>query len=391
MKILMVSSFLPYPLDSGGHVRLYNILKKLQKNNEVTLVCEKRAYQSEKDIEEVKKICKKVIYVPRKKQWSISNILKSGFSQNSFLITGHTSEKLKNLIKQEMQENAFDIIHVETFYVMQNLPETSLPVVLVEHNIEYLVYKRYAQQAPVFLRPLLLLDVKKIERFEKQCWENAKKLVAVSEHEKKMMKRKDVEVVPNGVDTQRFKIYDLRFKNGEKEKTVLFIGNFKWIQNRDSIKWIITEIWPKIKSAHIKLWVVGQEIPGAIKNVTNDPSIVFDENATSDTAEIFKKADVLLAPIRVGGGTSYKILEAMASGVPVVTTKLGIEGLDVVENKEVLVSDNSEGLANLAVTILSDESLYKKITTSARSKIEEKYDWDILVKKLEEVYKSAVA
>src|SRR3989344_5686544 len=124
MKILIVSSFLPYPLFSGGHIRLYNLIRELSVNNEITLVCEKRNNQTEKDIIEVEKICKKVITVNRKKQWSFKNITKSFFSFNSFLVTGHTNKKMQQVIKEELESNKFDLIHIETFYVMQNLPKT---------------------------------------------------------------------------------------------------------------------------------------------------------------------------------------------------------------------------------------------------------------------------
>ncbi len=90
MKILMISSYLPYPLHSGGQVRLYNLIKELSGKHEITLVCERRPHQTSEDIKEVEKICKKVVTVPRRKQWSLENVLKSVFSSHSFLVTGHT-------------------------------------------------------------------------------------------------------------------------------------------------------------------------------------------------------------------------------------------------------------------------------------------------------------
>src|SRR4030067_1900834 len=121
MKILIVSSYLPYPLFSGGAVRLFNLLKEISKENQITLICEKRDYQTENDVKELEKICKKVITVNRKKQWSVSNILKSVFSKNSFLVTGHTLPLMRKKIEEELNENKYDLIHVETFYVLQNL------------------------------------------------------------------------------------------------------------------------------------------------------------------------------------------------------------------------------------------------------------------------------
>src|ERR1051326_5282452 len=143
MRILLVSSYLPYPLYSGGHVRLYNLIKELSLKHTITLVCEIRGYQTQEDMKEVKKFCEQIITVPRKKQWSIHNVFKTGISRYPFLLTGHTLPEMKKEIVKLLNEKHFDVIHVETFYVFQNLPKTYLPIVLAEHNIEYLVYQRY--------------------------------------------------------------------------------------------------------------------------------------------------------------------------------------------------------------------------------------------------------
>src|SRR3989344_1266808 len=301
MNILLVSSYLPFPLFSGGHIRLYNIIKELSKKHSITLICEQRAYQGKSEIEELEKFCKKVITVPREKQWTLGNVLKTGFSLSPFLITGHTSKRLRRGIEKELNENQFDLIHVETSYVIQNIPSTPVPIVLVEHNVEYLVYKRFADNAPLLVKPLLYADVIKLKVWEEKMWKRVSRLVAVSEVEKVIMKniRKDVDVVSNGVDVDKFKHFKKKSGNG---KTLLFIGEFKWMQNRDAIEWVLREIWSKLKSEVIpsmtdkglKLWVVGRHIPVGIKKMITDKNVVFDENAPRDTEEIFKKSDLLL-------------------------------------------------------------------------------------------------
>lgn len=383
MKILMLASYLPYPLFSGGHIRLYNLIKQLSKRHEITLICEKRDYQTQDDIDTIAAYCLEVIAVPRMKQWTIENIMKTGFSPYPFLIVGHTNAKFKEAVQKKLKE-PFDLVHIETFYVMQNLSPTKLPTVLVEHNVEYLVYDRYRKNAPFFLWPLLFFDIVKLKYWERYFWKRAMKLVAVSEVEKKEMQRDDVVVVPNGVDTEKFKISE-KEQTAKGKKRILFIGDFRWVQNRDAVAWLLVSIWPKI-SFDCSLWIVGKQIPTSLKRITQDSRVIFDENAPNDTARIFQEVDVLIAPIRVGGGTSYKILEAMASGVPVVTTQLGIEGLEVRDKEEVLVGDSAEALAQHVNDVVSDIDLNKKLTQNARKRVEEMYDWSILVKKLEHVY-----
>jgi len=387
MKILMVSSFLPYPLINGGNIRLYNLLKNLSKRYEVTLICEEREHQTEKDIKEVQKFCKRVITVIRKKQWTFSNILKSAFSLSPFLIIGHENSEMKKYISEELTKNNYDLIHVETFYVMQNLPKTALPVVLVEHNIEYMVYKKYSNHSPFFLKPFLYWDILKMKIKEESFWRKANTLIAVSNTEKKAMNAD--EVVTNGVDTEKFKVQSSNLKFNQGEKRVLFIGDFKWIENRDTTKWIIEKIWPELKlkiNSNLKLWIVGKNIPDNIKNLTQDSSVIFDENAPDDTPLIYMWAYILLSPVRVGGGTSFKILEAMASGVPVVTTSLGAEG--ITKNKELLRANNVEEIVQSVAKLFKDKKYYENISKAARKLIEEKYDWKKITRGLESVYES---
>ncbi|MEK7572857.1 MAG: glycosyltransferase family 4 protein [Patescibacteria group bacterium] len=391
MKILMVSSYLPYPLYSGGHIRLYNILKRLSKNHEITLVCEKRPYQTEDDVRGVEKICQRLITIPRKKQWSYSNILRTGFSTMPFLLIGHYLPKMRDEIEALLKKEKFDLIHVETFYVVQNIPNTQIPIIVAEHNIEYDVYKRYADKTPFFLKPLINIDVLKLKIQEEEVWKNTNAVVAVSKQDKEIIEKfnKNVYLIPNGVDLNKFKFKSDKSRTANNGKTILYIGDFKWIQNRDAVEMILRKIWPKLES-NLKLWIVGKNIPQKLKEI-GGKNVIFDENASDDTSDIFKNSYILLAPLRVGGGTSYKILEAMASGVPVITTALGSEGLAAENKKELIVADTEVETIIAVKDLIQDKDLYDKIRLNARKLIEEKYNWDVIVGDLEKVYRKTIA
>lgn len=411
MKILLVSSYLPYPLYSGGQVRLYNLIKELSGKHEITLLCELRPNQTQNDVSEIKKICTDVITVPRKKQWSIPNILKSGFSTHSFLVTGHTQSFLEQKIKETIENNNFDLIHVETYYVMENLPQRKgdggsgggkyvLPVVLVEHNIEYMVYQKFMERVPAIVRPLLKLDVGKIKREEENFWKLADCVVSVSKEDQLVMKNDGIDsfIVPNGVNTNQFTYTSFEKRNYEKTGTVrkiLYLGDFKWLQNRDAVTFILKEIWPdlvkKSQEKHpemkLQLWIVGRKIPSAIRNLSDDPHVLFDEESSSfPTEKIFQEASVLLAPIRIGGGTSYKILESMSSGTPVVTMQMSADALGATGGKNIMIGNTAEELAGKCLALLSDTGEYIKISKNGRELIENNYTWKEIGKKLDEVY-----
>jgi glycosyltransferase involved in cell wall biosynthesis len=394
MKILIVSSYLPFPLFDGGSIRLYNLIKELHKEHEITLICEKRPHQTTQDIEEIEKISKKVVTVPRKKQWSLSNIVKTCASKDSFLITGHKLPEMKALIEQELRNENYDVIHVETSYVMQNIPETKIPIVLVEHNIEYMVYEKFMNKAPLPLRPFLKIDIAKLRKIEETFWAKATQVVAVSDLEKAVIDKTGVKAktVYNGVDLKSFSLKDVSKTLKESPKQFLFIGNYKWLQNRDSARWILNEVWPLIKQKckeEVTLRVVGRDMPDDIKN-WSDESVIVEENSSRKTAEIFSESFALLAPIRIGGGSQYKILEAMAVGTPTITTSLGLSGLDITKDKDTLVGDTAESLSEKALDLVSNTNLYKSLAQNGRRQIEEKYDWAIIAKTLEEVYKSVI-
>lgn len=368
-------------------------MKELSKEHSITLVCEKRDNQSDNDVKEVEKICGEVIWVKRKKQWSFFNVARTGFSAYPFLMIGHTQAKITEKLYEVLSRKKFDLIHVETFYVFQNLPQTSLPVVLVEHNIEYIVYKRYAAYVPFFARIPLYFDILKLKYWEEQFWKKAAKVVAVSETEKKIIGREDTEVVPNGVDVEKFKVKSSKPKVDE-ECRILFIGDFRWVKNVDALYFVLKEVWPIFlrqndkSDQNVILWIVGRNIQPKLKKMAGGlDNIIIDENSNEPTEEIFRKADILLAPIRVGGGTSFKILEAMASGIPVITTPIGVEGMAVGEN-EIVVADNAEKAVLGINRLLGDFKFYKKIQTNARKIIEKEYNWKNIAEKLGEVYKS---
>lgn len=392
MKVLLLTPYLPYPPSSGGQVRSYNLLKQLYKKHDITLFCYIRSNEEKKYIPELEKYCKKVKVFKRRKAWHPLNVFMSGVTPYPFLVSIYISPAFQKAISTELKNEQYDLIHSETFYVMPNIPKTDVPIFLVEQTIEYLVYQRFVEMLPLYLlplKPLLLLDVFKIKWWEKYFWNKAKRLAAMSQEDKEFMERMDsklnVDVIANGVDVSHF---EKTKRNLSSNPTILFVGQFRWLPNKDAAKFLVREIWPIIreKYSNAKLWIVGRNPTPDILNLEKTEGVKVD-GGVEDIRDAYSRSNVLLAPIRNGRGTKYKILEAMATKTPIVGTQLAVEGIDVRQGRDVLIAEDARGLAKLTIDILEDPALGKKLAESSYKLVKDEYNWEAIADELDRVYK----
>ncbi len=387
----MLTPYLPYPLVSGGQIRTYNLLKHLSKNHEITLFALIKD-ESERDyLKELTPYCKKIeLFKRTKNPFVLRNILLAGFSPYPFVVTRNLPLGMKYAVQKELAHGDYDLIHAETFYMMPNIPPTRIPIILAEQTIEYLGYQDYTKKANPLLRPLLSIDVAKIKYWERLFWKKADKLITMSQEDKEFIKKalgtkQNISVVANGVDLDFFSKVQ---KNLPKNPTVLFVGTFKWLPNIEAVQEIVKKIWPLIQkqlpSARLK--IVGFSPTDKIKAYAADPTIEV-LGGIDDIRDAFATAHVLLAPIRSGKGTRYKVLEAMITGTPVVATTLAVEGLDLQNGQEVLIADTPSALAHATVKLLKDRALQKKLGNAGQMIVRRGYSWDIIAKDLDKVYK----
>lgn len=305
------------------------------------------------------------------------------------MISTYFSQTARRAITKELENFSYDLIHAEPFYMAPNIPSTKIPILLVEQTIEYLVYKKYVDDFSFkFFRPLMYFDVLKLKFWEEYYWRKATSLVAMSEEDKEIMTKavpkQSIDIVANGVDIKFFTKTKIE---RPKIPTVLFVGNFKWLPNKDAAKFLTYEIWPLIKKriAKAKLWIVGKNPTIEILNLAKKKD-VFVESAIEDIRDAFGRASILLAPIRNGRGTKYKVLEAMAAKLPVVTTPLGIEGIEAENKKQVLIAKTAGDLADKAVMLLKKSELEEKLAKSAFLLVKEKYNWQLISRNLDKIY-----
>lgn len=389
MKILFVSAILPYPLYSGGQVRIYNLLSRLGKSHEITL-CTFLRQESEKQYIRDIPFCKKIVTYYRGHAWQPNYVIRSLLGPLPLLLTSYDHADYREIIARELDRDSYDIIHIEPWYVWKSLPKTDIPVVIATHNIEHEVYTEYVRRLWITpLRPGYYWDVLKLRYWEERIWRSARNLVAVSQDDAVIIRKVvrgqvPVCVVPNGVDVSSF---HMKIRDKSTSPVFLFVGSFTWMQNRDAASWLAKDIWPSLRARYkgATLRVVGRGMPDNLRSYIKSQGGMLLEHVETIEKE-FHNADILLAPIRIGGGTSFKILEAMASGLPVVTTTLGAAGLTVTGGKELMIGNTKEELLSGVEALLSSDKRRTIMARDGRKKIEKDYAWNTIAKILDRVW-----
>ena len=396
MKILMLVPFLPNTQMSGGQTRWYNIIKLLSRVHDITLFTLIKDESEKKFIPELSKYCRKVkVFYRSKSPWTLRNLFLTIFSYYPLLVIRNYSPREKRAIEAELSSEEYDLVHAETFYVMPHLPKTDIPSILVEQTIEYQVYKHYVDnEVPLILRPLFRIDVLKLKFWEQYFWKKTDKLVAVSAEDKKVMQREisgvSVDIIPNGVDAAYFNTK--KYQKKSPPRVMYGVTNFEWLQNVEAVDILISEVWPKVykKVPESRLWIVGRKIPQRIVELAQARPDIEVTESIEDAREAYKSAFVMITPIKGSGGTRLKILEALAAGLPIVSTSIGVAGLGLANNKEAVIADTLDGLANETVRLLRDKKLARRIGDAGRAFVKKNFDWNVIVNLHDGIYEKAI-
>lgn len=393
MKILMLTPYLPYPPASGGQIRTLNLLKYLRAKNEITLIALYKNDSEKKYLPYLKPYCKEVYLCKRpEKAWQLENIFRSIFSLNPFLIVRNYSTQATTTLKELIKKEKFDVIHAETFYIMPHILDTDIPILLVEQTVEFKVYQHYVNSLPFFMKPLFSMDIIKLKYWERYYWRKAFLVGAVSESDKKTITRLEPTIrpviIPNGAGEEMI-VEKLGTKSMAKP-ILLFVGNFFWLQNTEAAKYLIDKIYPSLHKAlpKIQLVIAGQNARNKLHldDTDNIKIIDIDPNDSQLVKKLYSQSTLFVAPIFGPGGTRLKILAAMSSGLPIVTSQTGIEGLDVVHNHHILIANNPMEFVAQIKKVLKNKELYDLIRKNAYELVKEKYNWKKIAAELEIAY-----
>lgn len=394
MKILMLTPYLPYPPSSGGQIRTINLIKHLSENHEITLVSLYKSAHQKAYSKNLDKYCKAIYLCKRaEKPWQLKNILKSIFSLLPFLIVRNYSDEAHVIIKKLLATEKFDVIHAETFYIMPHIPQTSIPILLVEQTIEYKVYQHFISNLFFPIKMALSLDILKLKYWEHFYWKKARTVAAVSELDQKIIKEEQPSLhpvmFPNGAGDEMF-VDKIEPKDITNPK-LLFMGNFAWLQNVEAADYLIDNVMPDlIKSQpNVKLIIAGQDVKTKIhKNLSKNIEIVdIPPDDIQTVKNLYNESTIFLAPIFGPGGTRLKVLASMAAGLPVISTYTGVEGLGVKNKKHALIANTPEEFVENIINLLNNNSLYEDMRHSAYNLVKKEFSWSEIAKNLEKEYR----
>ncbi len=394
MNILFLSTENPYPPNSGHLLRTYNILRHAAITHNVFFLGFSKTLEDIKYVEPLREFCKSADVFVIPDDISRVNLVKSLFlnlfSAMPYIAQKYYRKEMMDKIKEILKENKIDIIHFDMLHLAGYRGSIKkIPTVLIEHNVESIRVKRLAKNSrnPLF-KVFMYMQYLKLYHFEKNECSNYDVCAPVSENDKNILKtmcpEADLVVVPNGVDTKYF------IPGNEKiiPDSIIWVGGMKDMYNHEAVDFLVDEIFPLVRTEvpNVKLTVIGRSPTKKLLQLEKTNENVKVLGYVDDVRTAIGEAAVYIAPIRSGGGTKLKILNALSMAKPVVTTTIGAEGIEVKDNEHLLIADDPELFAKKTVELLRDPVRAKKLGENGRRLMLEKYDWDIIGEKMNEIY-----
>ncbi len=394
MKVLIITDCVPYPLISGDRIRLYNLLLRIADKHEVSLAT---FFDPQKDMEglqRIQEICNRVEIAerrPGRKLAYLPGMIKYGVHGKPLELAVYHSSDLIHGIQRLVSLVDFDIVQIEHSHMalyLEAIPSNLWPrSIWTFHNVEFVRFDRFFQiERSLVKKTRAWLFSRMMRQWEPRYAERFGRCVAMSEVDKQYLTaanpRLRTKVITNGVDTRSFQPLPLPANSN----SLIFVGSMRYAPCIDAVQFFCGEVLPRIRSVvgEVDFWIVGKDpAPEVMKLEGNGVHVT---GMVSDVVPYYDRSAVCVVPLRAGGGTRLKILEAMGLGRPVVSTTIGCEGLDIVDGKHLLIADSPEQFALQTVRLLKDRELYDRMATDARQLVAARYDWDVIADELMDLY-----
>ena len=398
MRILIISNAIPYPTDSGSKVRSYNLLRRVAKKHEVWFATLTDGAEEAEGLSHIGQICSGVETVALRRRhllMHVPGLLRYALAGNPLELKFVHYEELVRKIQRLFTTTDFDIVQIEPSQMalyIETLPtDAGFKSLLMFHNVAYNQYYHIFRFAPRLVsRMRALLHSLMMRRWEPRYAERFDRCITVSEEDRRLLlavdPRLQVDVIPNGVDTSIYHVQPKEYRTPD----LLFVGNLGYTACSDAATYFCREILPIVRRvmSDVEMWIVGTNPPPEVTRLQGDG--VHITGRVDSVLPYYRQSSVCVVPLRIGGGSRLKILEAMAMGRPVVSTSVGAEGLDVVADEHILIADTPDEFARKIVLLLQNARLSDRIAASARQLVEAHYDWDVIAQRLMRAYAQMV-
>lgn len=386
MHLLWIKSELLHPIDKGGRIRTYNMLRALKQQHRVTYLTLDNGMAAPDAEQRALEYCHDLIRVPFREAMRGSprfwmELLANVASPLPYAVAKYHSPRMRAEISDTVRKDRIDVAVCDFLFPSRNVPD-GLPcrTVLFQHNVEAAIWKRHAavQRNPL-ARAYFTEQWRRMKRIEGAECLRFDRVIAVSRADADELEReygiRSVADVPTGVDTEFFRPAP---GAASRPHELVFTGSMDWMPNGDGIRWFADEVLPRIHRVlpDVTLTVVGRNPPPSILALAARDSRVRVTGTVPDVRPHIDQASVFIVPLRVGGGTRLKIYEAMAMECPLVTTTIGAEGLPVEHDRHLLIADGAEAFANAVLELLQDPERARHMGLISAEWVRENYGWE---------------
>jgi glycosyltransferase involved in cell wall biosynthesis len=385
MKIVWVKTELLHPVDKGGKIRTYHMLKELKRHHHITYVTLDDGMAAQDARARAEEYCHELIAVPHftREKFTAGFYADLAFNVASSLpyaIKKYMSPQHRQQIIACVEKARPDLLVCDFLAPSVNVPEKiGCATVLFQHNVEAMIWKRHGDVQTNPVKKLYLQDQwRKMFAYERDACRRFDHVVAVSAQDSEVMRREyglgSVTDIPTGVDTHYFS------SNGQVEiepYNLVFTGSMDWLPNEDAIRYFIEQVLPLVKKSvpGATLTVVGRNPHPRLLELSHRDSSIIVTGRVEDVRPYMERAAAYVVPLRIGGGTRLKIFEAMAMEKAVISTSIGAEGLPVRSGEDLLIADEPQGFADAVTRVLTDEIFRRKISKCAAATVRNRFGW----------------
>jgi sugar transferase (PEP-CTERM/EpsH1 system associated) len=381
------------PADTGGKIRSLQIFSRLAKREEIHAVSQADPHKDAEGIAEMKQMFASYtpVYWKESVKYSPSfymDLAVNHFSSYPYFIAKFCHPKFTRALTALAQSRKFDLFFCD--FLQTAAPALDLamrPRVVFEHNVEYLLRKRqWETESMPFKKCIFATEWKKTRDIEARICKSFDRVIAVSDEDRRIFENdfgvRSISTIPTGVDANYFQPQPVPRKPGR----LVFVGSMDWYPNEDGVIWFLREVFPRVRKdiPHVSFAIVGRNPSATLAAAAAEAGIILT-GRVPDVRPYLAEAEVVVVPLRVGGGTRIKIPEAMAMGKALVSTRIGAEGLLVRDGAEIRLEDDPETFARAVVELLQNTDRRTELENAARDCVVRDFGWESVVDRVQEI------